>query len=114
MAQATTASVPALAVRNLRKSYGSFEAVRGIGFAVQRGEIFGLLGPNGAGKTTTIEILIGLREASSGEAEIFGLNVAKDPAEARSLIGVQLQESDFFEHLQLGEQLRYWPSSTTG
>ena len=107
MAQATTASVPALAVRNLRKSYGSFEAVRGVGFEVQRGEIFGLLGPNGAGKTTTIEILIGLREASSGEAEIFGLNVAKDPAEARSLIGVQLQESDFFEHLQLGEQLRY-------
>ena len=74
---------------------------------MERGEIFGLLGPNGAGKTTTIEILIGLREASSGEAEIFGLNVAKDPAEARSLIGVQLQESDFFEHLQLGEQLRY-------
>jgi ABC-2 type transport system ATP-binding protein len=107
MAQATTDAAPALAVRNLRKSYGSFEAVRGIDFEVKRGEIFGLLGPNGAGKTTTIEILIGLREATSGDAEIFGVNVSRDPAEARSLIGIQLQESDFFEHLQLGEQLRY-------
>ena len=54
----------AIDVHGLRKSYGDFEAVRAIDFAVSRGEVFGLLGPNGAGKTTTVEILEGYRERS--------------------------------------------------
>ena len=60
-------SVPAIEVRNLRKRYGDYEAVRGIDITVQRGEVFGLLGPNGAGKTTTVEILEGYRTRTSGE-----------------------------------------------
>jgi ABC-2 type transport system ATP-binding protein len=103
----SASGVAALSVRDLRKRYGSYEAVRGISFEVQRGEIFGLLGPNGAGKTTTIEIIIGLRELTSGAVSIFGVDSTSQSTEARSLIGIQLQESDFFEHLTLAEQLRY-------
>ena len=98
---------PALAVRQLRKNYAKHEAVRGIDFEVQRGEIFGLLGPNGAGKTTTIEIVIGLRPPTAGRVEIFGVDVTGEPAKARSLLGIQLQESDFFDHLTLAEQLDF-------
>jgi ABC-2 type transport system ATP-binding protein len=104
---ASTATAPALAVRGLRKRYAKHEAVRGIDFTVEHGEIFGLLGPNGAGKTTTIEIIVGLRSPTEGRVEIFGADVTKEPAQARALLGVQLQESDFFEHLQLIEQLDY-------
>jgi ABC-2 type transport system ATP-binding protein len=98
---------PALSVRGLRKHYAKHEAVRGVSFEVQRGEIFGLLGPNGAGKTTTIEIIIGLRQATAGAVELFGVDVAHKPAAARALVGIQLQDADFFEHLTLAEQLRY-------
>ena len=98
---------PALAVRQLKKTYGSYEAVRGIDFEVREGEIFGLLGPNGAGKTTTIEIITGLRSLTSGNVEVFGVDIARDAANARARIGIQLQESDFFEHLTLAEQLSY-------
>ena len=64
----TMASRPAIEVHDLRKSYGELEAVRGIDFSVQRGEIYGLLGPNGAGKTSTVEILEGYRERTSGRS----------------------------------------------
>jgi ABC-2 type transport system ATP-binding protein len=99
--------VPALAVKDLHKRYGSFEAVCGVSFEVRPGEIFGLLGPNGAGKTTTIEIVIGLREATAGSVAVFGADVSRDHALARGMLGVQLQESDFFDHLTLAEQLRF-------
>ena len=98
---------PPLAVHGLRKQYSKHEAVRGIDFTVEQGEIFGLLGPNGAGKTTTIEIVIGLRKPTAGRAEIFGADVTTDATRARSMLGVQLQESDFYEHLHLDEQLDY-------
>ena len=58
--------MPAIEVSDLRKSYGDLEAVRGVSFSVERGEVFGLLGPNGAGKTTTVEILEGYRRRSGG------------------------------------------------
>ena len=64
----------AIYVRGLRKSYGDFEAVKGIDFEVRAGEVFGLLGPNGAGKTTTVEILEGLRPRSAGEVKVLGLD----------------------------------------
>ncbi len=100
-------AAPALEVRGLVKDYGKFRAVRGIDFEVHKGEIFGLLGPNGAGKTTTIEIVIGLREATAGTVRVFGIDAARDPRGARGLIGIQLQESGFYEHLTLAEQLRF-------
>ena len=97
----------ALAVHDLVKRYGAFEAVKGISFAVRRGEIFGLLGPNGAGKTSTIEIIEGLRQASAGEVSVLGRRISRDPRGVKRLIGAQLQASDFFEHLTLVEQLDY-------
>ena len=100
-------NVAALAVVDLRKTYGKFEAVRGVSFRVEEGEIFGLLGPNGAGKTSTIEMIIGLRPATAGSVSVFGADITRDQALARGMLGVQLQESEFFEHLTLAEQLRY-------
>jgi ABC-2 type transport system ATP-binding protein len=78
-------------VRELRKRYDRTDAVAGVSFAIQTGEIFGLLGPNGAGKTTTLECLIGLREPDSGEMEICGIDVRRSPREVKQKIGVALQ-----------------------
>ena len=86
--------VPAVAVRNLAKSYGDKQAVRDVSFEVEKGEVFALLGPNGAGKTTTIEILEGFRERSGGEVETLGVDPANRASQRwlRCHIGVVLQE----------------------
>ena len=90
-------------VSNLKKSYGSFNAVKGISFHVHEGEIFGLLGPNGAGKSTTLEIMETLREKTSGEITIGGFDLDKEPNEIKKIIGVQLQTSGFYPGLKLIE-----------
>src|SRR3984885_13930812 len=90
-------------VNNLVKKYGSFEAVKGISFEVQEGEIFGLLGPNGAGKSTTLEIMETLREKTSGEVSINGINIDNDPEKIKKIIGVQLQTSGYYPGLKLTE-----------
>jgi ABC-2 type transport system ATP-binding protein len=92
-----------ISVKNLVKQYGSFEAVKGIGFEVQEGEIFGLLGPNGAGKSTTLEIMETLRLKTSGEVLIGGFDIDKEPNEIKQIIGVQLQTSGFYPALKLVE-----------
>jgi ABC-2 type transport system ATP-binding protein len=94
---------PAVAVRDLRKSYGTLEAVRGISFAIQAGECFGLLGPNGAGKTTTVEILEGLLPPTSGEAEVLGRHWGRDDREIRERLGVCLQQTVLSERLEVVE-----------
>ena len=100
----------AIAVRGLRKSYGSVVAVGGVSFDVELGEFFGILGPNGAGKTTTLEIVEGLREADDGQLSVLG--VAPWPRNPTLLprIGVQLQASSFFERLTAREQIRTFAS----
>ena len=80
-------------VRDLSKRYGGVEAVRGVSFAIEAGEIFGLLGPNGAGKTTTIECLVGLREADAGTLEVCGLDARREPRAVKQKIGVALQST---------------------
>ncbi len=80
-------------MRGLRKSYRSFEAVRGIDLDVARGEILAFLGPNGAGKTTTVEILEGFRTRSAGEVKVLGVDPAGAGSTLRSRVGVVLQES---------------------
>ena len=92
-----------ISVKNLRKTYGSFEAVKGISFDVFEGEIFGLLGPNGAGKSTTLEIIETLRDKTSGEVIVNGINLDKDPDGIKKIIGVQLQTSGFYPGLNLLE-----------
>ena len=90
-------------VINLKKSYNTFQAVKGISFQVHEGEIFGLLGPNGAGKSTTLEIMETLREKTSGEISIGGFDLDKEPNEIKKIIGVQLQTSGFYPGLKLVE-----------
>lgn len=92
-----------ISVKDLVKKYGQFEAVKGISFDVQEGEIFGLLGPNGAGKSTTLEIIETLREKTAGEVMVDGLNLDSDPNEIKKIIGVQLQTSGFYPGLNLLE-----------
>jgi ABC-2 type transport system ATP-binding protein len=92
-----------ISVKELRKKYGNFEAVKGISFDVYEGEIFGLLGPNGAGKSTTLEIIETLREKTSGEVIVDGLDLDKDPNEIKKIIGVQLQASGYYPSLNLRE-----------
>jgi ABC-2 type transport system ATP-binding protein len=98
--------VNAIAVRDLRKSYGALEAVGGIDFDVRRGEVFGLLGPNGAGKTTTVEILEGYRIRDTGEVQVLGVDPATARGEWRERIGVVLQSSAMYETLTVAEMLR--------
>ena len=78
-------------VTGLRKRYGANEALRGVDFTLQAGEIFGLLGPNGAGKTTTLECVLGLREPDAGSVEICGLDARRFPREVKRKLGVALQ-----------------------
>ena len=96
----------AISVRDLRRSYGALEAVRGISFEVSRGEVFGLLGPNGAGKTTTVEILEGYRKRDAGEVEVLGADPAAAGGDWRERIGVVLQSSAMYETLTVDEMLR--------
>ena len=90
-----------ISVNNLVKNYGSFQAVTGISFHVNEGEIFGLLGPNGAGKSTTLEIIETLRTKTSGEVIVDGINLDKQPGEIKKIIGVQLQSSGYYPGLNL-------------
>jgi len=80
-------------VTGLRKRYGANEALRGVDFTLQAGEIFGLLGPNGAGKTTTLECVLGLREPDAGNVEICGLDARRFPREVKRKLGVALQST---------------------
>src|SRR5436305_7669800 len=92
-----------IAVKDLRKKYGDFEAVKGISFDVRKGEIFGLLGPNGAGKSTTLEIIETLRDKTSGKVMVDGFDLDRNPGEIKKIIGVQLQTSGYYPGLNLTE-----------
>ena len=100
----------AIEVRGLHKSYGDFEAVRGIDISVDRGEVFGLLGPNGAGKTTTVEILEGYRARSSGEVSVLGHDPQLREIALRRRIGIVLQSSGIYSHITPREALAHWAS----
>jgi ABC-2 type transport system ATP-binding protein len=103
-------SEAAIEVKGLRKSYGDFEAVRGIDFEVRRGEVFGLLGPNGAGKTTTVEILEGYRERSAGEVSVLGLDPGKRSRTFRAQVGIVLQSTGIYRHIRVREAVAHFAS----
>lgn len=94
-----------ISVKDLKKSYGKFKAVKGVSFEIEKGEVFGILGPNGAGKTTTLEMMEGLKDITSGSSTIDGVDVSKNSNEVKEMIGVQLQSSSFFDNLTLVELL---------
>jgi len=95
----------AVSVSNLQKSYGSYEALRGIDFEIGAGEVFGLLGPNGAGKTTTVEILEGYRKRDAGVVEVLGEDPQRADLEWRERIGIVLQSSSLYPNLSVAESL---------
>jgi ABC-2 type transport system ATP-binding protein len=98
----------AIEVSDLRKSYGSLEAVRGISFEVDQGEIFGLLGPNGAGKTTTVEILEGYRERSSGDVRVLGHDPQSRNRRLQDRVGIVLQSSGFYPRVTVREAVTHF------
>jgi ABC-2 type transport system ATP-binding protein len=101
-----TSGVPAIQVTGLSKAYGSQAALRGIDFAVGRGEVFGLLGPNGAGKTTCVEVLEGYRERDSGDVRVLGCEPGDRSLRAR--VGIVLQSCGTYPHLTARETVEHW------
>jgi ABC-2 type transport system ATP-binding protein len=97
--------MPAISVTDLHKSYGSYQALRGVDFAIETGEVFGLLGPNGAGKTTTVEILEGYRTRDGGEVSVLGEDPARAGLAWRERIGVVLQSGALYPNLTVAESL---------
>jgi ABC-2 type transport system ATP-binding protein len=97
----------AVAVDGLRKSYGAFEAVKGVSFEVAPGETFGFLGPNGAGKSTTISMLCTLVKPSGGHAQVDGFDVVADRTEVRRRIGLVFQDSTLDDYLTAEENLQF-------
>jgi ABC-2 type transport system ATP-binding protein len=100
----------AIEVDELQKSYGAFEAVRGVSLHVRRGEIFAFLGPNGAGKTTTVEILEGFRRRDGGDVRVLGVDPARGDRAWRARIGMVLQEGKTQPNLTVRETLELWSS----
>jgi ABC-2 type transport system ATP-binding protein len=98
-------SEPVVQAGDLYKNYGAVEALRGVSFEVQEGELFGLLGPNGAGKTTTIEILEGMRTPDRGIARVCGLDPQKNALELKHLVGAALQSTSLPDKMRVGETL---------
>jgi ABC-2 type transport system ATP-binding protein len=94
--------------RGLTKRYGDFEAVKGLSFAIRRGEVFGFLGPNGAGKTTTISMLSCLLEPSEGIAVVAGHDVVKASSEVKRRIGLVPQELALYPTLSARDNLDYF------
>ncbi len=103
--------MPAIEVRDLRKSYGVLVAVDGVSFEVAEGEVYALLGHNGAGKSSTVEILEGHRVASSGAVTVLGLDPSSAGRELRDRIGIVLQSSAVEKQLTVREALRFYGST---
>ncbi|MBE0685574.1 MAG: ABC transporter ATP-binding protein [Anaerolineaceae bacterium] len=98
----------AIEVKNLKKSFGSFQAVQGVDFVIQQGEILSLLGPNGAGKSTTISMLSGLIDPSDGDASIMGFSITRQPQSAKEKLGVVPQDIALYPDLSARENLLFW------
>lgn len=118
---------PVIQVNNLKKSYKlakakngqkTFEAVKGVTFNVEAGEVFGILGPNGAGKTTTLEIIEGLKAQSEGTVKVLNFDNLTQTEDIKKNIGIQLQSSQYLHHLSLGELLNlfasFYPKTSVG
>ena len=98
----------AIEINGLRKSFGAFEAVKGVSFTVLQGEIFSLLGPNGAGKTTTISMLSCLLRPDDGDALVMGHSICRDPNGVKSVLVVVPQEIALYEDLTARENMFFW------
>jgi ABC-2 type transport system ATP-binding protein len=98
----------AIEVQNLKKNFGELQAVQGVSFTVQAGEIFSLLGPNGAGKSTIISMLSGLLQPTAGEARLMGHSLRSDGDAAKAALGVVPQDIALYPDLSARENLVFW------
>lgn len=101
-------SAPFLAIRDVRKNYGPTEALRGVSFQVEAGELFGLLGPNGAGKTTLLSILACLMNPTSGEVQFAGKPLRKNDMSIRREVGIGTQDLAIYSELSARENLAFF------
>lgn len=99
--------LPALEIRDLRKTFGKFTAVDGLSLTILQGEIFGLLGPNGSGKTTTINMISGLSKPTGGEIKVLGYDVRRDIRQIRQILGAVPQETALYEELSAWTNLNF-------
>jgi ABC-2 type transport system ATP-binding protein len=99
---------PILQAHNLCKSFGDIQAVRGVSFHIERGEVFSLLGPNGAGKTTTISLLSCLLSPTQGDATVDGHSITENPQAVKRAIGVVPQEIALYPAISARENLLFW------
>jgi ABC-2 type transport system ATP-binding protein len=98
----------AIQVDNLHKDFGEVYAVKGVSFAVRRGEVFSLLGPNGAGKSTTISMLACLLRPTKGDATVLGSSITEQPRQVKARLGVVPQEIALYDDLSARENLEFW------
>ena len=98
----------AVAVENLEKRFGDFQAVNKVSFQVKRGEIFGFLGPNGAGKSTTIRMLCGILAPTAGKANVIGFDVFREAEQIKSHIGYMSQKFSLYEDLTVEENIDFY------
>ena len=96
-----------LKVDNLKKSFGSFQAVKGISFTVKKGEVLGFLGPNGAGKSTTMRMITGFIPPTAGTAEICGHDIIKDPVGAKSCLGYLPENAPSYRSMTVTDFLAF-------
>lgn len=102
---------PILEARDLHKSYGKHEVLKGVSFSVYPGEVFGFIGKNGAGKSTTIDCLVGLKNVDSGDILIDGIDARKDPLDAKMEIGYVPSEPVAYDVMTGNEYLQFVASS---
>lgn len=104
------APAPAVDVRDVHKSYGARDVLRGVSLTIAPGEVFAVLGPNGAGKTTLLEGIVGIRTFDRGTATVLGLDPRAERTALREILGVQPQEASLFPTLTVRESLKLWAS----
>ena len=96
-----------LEVKNLKKRFGDFEAVKGISFSVQKGEVLGFLGPNGAGKSTTMRMITGFLPPTSGTAVIDGHDIAREPVAAKAALGYLPESAPSYRAMVVEDYLKF-------
>ncbi len=100
-------AVPAVEARGLFRRFGAVQALAGLTFQVERGELYGLIGPDGAGKTTAIRAVAGLLDPDQGEARVLGLDPLRDPA-VRERLGLMPQQYSLYRDLTVAENLQFF------
>ena len=100
--------MPAISTTNLTKKFDRVTAVNNLNLAIEKGEIFGFLGTNGAGKSTTIRMLCGILEPTSGEGQVGGFDINKEPEQIKKIIGYMSQSFGLYQDLTVEENLKFY------